>query len=126
MAGIHRQRPGADAMGPATGEPAVDLGDGIWMSPGLSNSYLLTSSEGPIVVNTGMGFEGRLHRRAFDAEVQATIKPDDSRSREVPSLSPCPSTRSRGYFKTMRDREPTPGRFWRGAPNFFKWTLATE
>lgn len=71
MAGIHRQRPGADAMGPATGEPAVDLGDGIWMSPGLSNSYLLTSSEGPIVVNTGMGFEGRLHRRAFDAADRA-------------------------------------------------------
>jgi alkyl sulfatase BDS1-like metallo-beta-lactamase superfamily hydrolase len=66
MAGIHRRRPGADAMAPATGDPAVDLGDGIWMSPGLSNSYLLTSDDGPIVVNTGMGFEGRLHRRAFD------------------------------------------------------------
>ena len=40
MAGIHRERPGADAITPCTGEPAVDLGDGIWMSPGLSNSYL--------------------------------------------------------------------------------------
>jgi alkyl sulfatase BDS1-like metallo-beta-lactamase superfamily hydrolase len=67
MSGIHRQRPGADAIAAARGEPAVDLGDGIWMSPGLSNSYLLRTDEGRIIVNTGMGFEGPLHRRAFDA-----------------------------------------------------------
>lgn len=67
MPGIHRERPGADAIAPATGAPAVDLGDGIWMSPGLSNSYLLRTDEGRIIVNTGMGFEGSLHRRAFDA-----------------------------------------------------------
>ena len=67
MTGIHRGRPGADAIAPSTGEPAVDLGDGIWMSPGLSNSYLLQTDDGRVVVNTGMGFEGPLHRRAYDA-----------------------------------------------------------
>ena len=67
MAGIHRERPGADAIAAARGEPAVDLGDGIWMSPGLSNTYLLSTDDGRVVVNTGMGFEGPLHRRAFDA-----------------------------------------------------------
>ncbi len=67
MAGIHRERPGADAIAPAAGEPASDLGDGIWMSPGLSNSYLIQTVDGRIVVNTGMGFEGPLHRRAYDA-----------------------------------------------------------
>ncbi len=67
MPGIHRERPGADAIAPATGAPAVDLGDGIWMSPGLSNSYLLRTDEGRVIVNTGMGFEGPLHRRVFDA-----------------------------------------------------------
>jgi len=67
MAGIHRHRPGADAIVPSTGEPALDLGDGIWLSPGLSNSYLLQIDNGRIVVNTGMGFEGPLHRRAYDA-----------------------------------------------------------
>ncbi len=66
MAGIHRQRPGADAIAATRGEPAVDLGDGIWMSPGLSNSYLLQTDDGRIVVNTGMGVEGPLHRRVFD------------------------------------------------------------
>ena len=38
--------PGADAIAPCRGEPAVDLGDGIWMSPGLSNSYLLATDDG--------------------------------------------------------------------------------
>ncbi len=67
MTGIHRRRPSADAIAPSTGEPAVDVGDGIWLSPGLSNSYLLQTDEGRIVVNTGMGFEGPQHRRAYDA-----------------------------------------------------------
>ncbi len=66
MPGIHRTRPGADAIAPSRGEPAVALGDDIWMSPGLSNSYLLRTDEGRIVINTGMGFEGPLHRRVYD------------------------------------------------------------
>ncbi len=66
MSGIHRSRPGADAIAPARGEPAVALGDDIWMSPGLSNSYLLRTDDGRIIINTGMGFEGPLHRRVYD------------------------------------------------------------
>jgi alkyl sulfatase BDS1-like metallo-beta-lactamase superfamily hydrolase len=64
---IWRTRPGAESIAPATGAPAVDLGDGIWMSAGLSNSYLVTTGADRVVVNTGMGFEGPLHRAAFDA-----------------------------------------------------------
>ena len=67
MAGIHRERPGAADMTAATDAAAVDLGDGIWMSPGWTNSYLIRTDDGRIVMNTGMGFEGPLHRRAFDA-----------------------------------------------------------
>ncbi|MFM9013239.1 MAG: MBL fold metallo-hydrolase, partial [Gemmatimonadota bacterium] len=67
MPGIHRERPGADAMAPADGSPARPIADGVWMSSGLSNSYLLTTDAGRIVVNTGMGFEGPLHRRAYEA-----------------------------------------------------------
>ena len=66
MPGIHRERPGADAIAPATDDPAVDVGDGVWLSPGLSNSYLITTSEGRVVVNAGMGFEGPLHRATYD------------------------------------------------------------
>ena len=60
MSGIHRERPGAESIAAATGVPAVDLGDDIWMSPGLSNSYLLPTDEGRVIINTGMGFEGPL------------------------------------------------------------------
>ncbi|MFM7068110.1 MAG: MBL fold metallo-hydrolase [Actinomycetes bacterium] len=67
MAGIHRERPGADAMAGATGDPAVDLGDGIVVSPGWSNSYAVRTDDGCVVVNTGMGFEGPLHRRAYES-----------------------------------------------------------
>ena len=67
MAGIHRTRPGAADMAGATGVTAVACGDGVWMSPGWSNSYMLATDEGRVIVNTGMGFEGPLHRRAFDA-----------------------------------------------------------
>ena len=48
MAGIHRERPGADAIAPCRGDPPIDLGDGIWMSPGLSNSYLIATDDGHV------------------------------------------------------------------------------
>jgi glyoxylase-like metal-dependent hydrolase (beta-lactamase superfamily II) len=67
MPGIHRERPGADSIAAATDAPASDLGDGLWLSEGLSNTYMIQTSDGRIIVNAGMGFEGPLHRRAFDA-----------------------------------------------------------
>ena len=64
---IWRSRPGADAMAPASAERAQQVAPGIWCSPGLSNSYLLTTNDGRVVVNTGMGFEAPVHRANFDA-----------------------------------------------------------
>ncbi len=63
---IYRQRPPAADIKPASG-PAVEVHAGIWMSPGLSNSYLITTADGRVIVNTGMGFEGPVHRSNFDA-----------------------------------------------------------
>jgi alkyl sulfatase BDS1-like metallo-beta-lactamase superfamily hydrolase len=74
MIGIHRERPGADAIAPSAGEPAVSVGEGIWLSPGLSNSYLLETDDGRIVVNTGMGFEGPLHRLAYEGSGSEPIR----------------------------------------------------
>ena len=74
MAGTHRRRPGAADMAAATDAPAIDLGGDVWMSPGWTNSYLLPTDEGRVVVNTGMGFEGPLHRRAFDAVDGAPVR----------------------------------------------------
>jgi glyoxylase-like metal-dependent hydrolase (beta-lactamase superfamily II) len=64
---VFRSRPGADAMRPAAAENAEQIAPGLWCSPGLSNSYLLTTGEGRVIINTGMGFEGPVHRANFDA-----------------------------------------------------------
>ena len=65
MAGIHRHRPGADALEAATGEPAISLGDDIWMSPGVSNSYAVATDDGRVIVNAGLVFEGALRQKVF-------------------------------------------------------------
>jgi hypothetical protein len=64
---IYRSRPGADALAPASAPQAIEVATGIWASPGLSNTYLLTTADGRVVVNTGMGFESPVHRANFDA-----------------------------------------------------------
>jgi alkyl sulfatase BDS1-like metallo-beta-lactamase superfamily hydrolase len=65
VAGIHRERPGAADLAVATGDPAVDLGDGVWMSPGVSNSYAIATDDGRVIVNGGLFFEGAQRRKAF-------------------------------------------------------------
>lgn len=71
---LYRSRPGADALAPATAESAHEVGPGIWCSPGLSNAYLLTTADGRIVINTGMGFESQVHRANFDVLDSSPIR----------------------------------------------------
>lgn len=71
---VYRSRPGADAMRPASAEKAEQIASGLWCSPGLSNSYLLTTTEGRVIVNTGMGFEGPVHRANFDAVDSSPVR----------------------------------------------------
>ena len=61
-------------MAPASAEQAEEVAPGIWCSPGLTNSYLLTTADGRIVVNTGMGFESAVHRANFDAVSSAPVR----------------------------------------------------
>ncbi len=67
MAGVHRDRPGAEAIAPAEEGPAVSIGDDIWMSPGVSYSFAIGTDDGRVVINAGLPFEGPIRRRAFDA-----------------------------------------------------------
>jgi alkyl sulfatase BDS1-like metallo-beta-lactamase superfamily hydrolase len=71
---IYRSRPGADALAPASAERAEQVAPGIWCSPGLSNAYLLTTEDGRVVVNTGMGFESQVHRDNFDTVDDSPIR----------------------------------------------------
>ena len=46
-------------------QDAVSLGDGIFMSKGISNSYLVTTRDGDVLINTGMHFEAEEIKRRF-------------------------------------------------------------
>lgn len=62
---LHRTRPGADRIRAAEpGEPE-EVADRVWVSPGLSNSYLIGTDDGCVVVNAGMGFEGPVHAENY-------------------------------------------------------------
>ncbi|OMC07039.1 MBL fold metallo-hydrolase [Mycobacterium sp. SP-6446] len=71
---VYRGRPGAEAMRPASAEQAERLAPGLWCSPGLSNAYMLTTADGRVIVNTGMGFEGPVHRANFDAVDSSPVR----------------------------------------------------
>jgi alkyl sulfatase BDS1-like metallo-beta-lactamase superfamily hydrolase len=71
---IYRSRPGADAMRPAAAEEADEIAPGLWCSPGLSNAYLLTTGDGRVIINAGMGFEGPVHRANFDAVDSSPVR----------------------------------------------------
>lgn len=62
------------AVGPASAPAAIDVGPGIWCSPGMSSSYLVTTGDGRIVVNTGMWFEAKTHKRNYDAVSNAPTR----------------------------------------------------
>lgn len=65
---LHRSRPTGFDIQPATRQPdARAVADGIHLSEGLSNSYLIVTPAGRIVINTGMGFEAPVHKMKFDA-----------------------------------------------------------
>jgi alkyl sulfatase BDS1-like metallo-beta-lactamase superfamily hydrolase len=64
---IYRSRPGGFDLLPASMPEARMIREGIYVSEGLSNTFLVTTSEGRVVINTGMGFEAPVHKRNYDA-----------------------------------------------------------
>ena len=64
---LYRSRPGGFDIQPASQPEAVAVAEGVYVSEGLSNTYLVVTSEGRVVINTGMGFEAPVHKRNFDA-----------------------------------------------------------
>ena len=64
---LYRSRPGGFDIQPASQPEARRINDFISVSEGLSNAFQVVTSEGRVVVNTGMGFEAPVHKRNFDA-----------------------------------------------------------
>ena len=71
---LYRSRPGGFQIEAASMPLARCIEKGIYVSEGLSNSYLINTSEGRIIVNTGMGFEAPIHRRNYDAVDDGPIR----------------------------------------------------
>jgi glyoxylase-like metal-dependent hydrolase (beta-lactamase superfamily II) len=64
---LFRSRPGGFDIQPARQSEARQIQAGVYLSEGLSNSYLVVTPAGRVVINTGMGFESPVHKRNFDA-----------------------------------------------------------
>ena len=60
------ERPGAEGIAPASLDEAVSITDFIHMSTGSSNSYLINTADGDVLINTGMGFEAGRHKRLYE------------------------------------------------------------
>jgi glyoxylase-like metal-dependent hydrolase (beta-lactamase superfamily II) len=71
---LYRSRPGAFDIRPASQTEATRVADGIWLSERLSNSYLVVTPAGRVVINTGMGFEAPVHKRNFDAVDRGPVR----------------------------------------------------
>ncbi len=71
---LYRSRPGGFDIRPASQPEARRITESIFVSEGLSNSYLVVTPEGRVVINTGMGFEVPVHRRNYDAVDSGPIR----------------------------------------------------
>jgi glyoxylase-like metal-dependent hydrolase (beta-lactamase superfamily II) len=68
-------RPGSTDLRMATfDDPLVRIADGVYMSEGTTNSYLVTTPEGDVVISTGLVVEGPIHRAKFDRVSTAPVR----------------------------------------------------
>src|ERR1700719_3466719 len=47
-------------------QDAVDMGDGIFMSKNIANSYLVTTPDGNVLINSGTDFEAHEIKARFE------------------------------------------------------------
>lgn len=71
---LFKTRPDFFSVQPAHATEATRIADGIYVSEGLSHSYLIATPEGRVVINTGMGFEAPVHKRCFDAVDRGPVR----------------------------------------------------
>ena len=61
---LYRSRPGA----PYPAKLGIQkINNFVYLSEGLSNSFMLLTDEGRILINTGMGMEAPIHKQNFDS-----------------------------------------------------------
>ena len=55
-------------------QDAVNLGKGVWMSRDVSNLYLVTTTDGSVLINTGIIYSAAENKRRFDAVSTSPIR----------------------------------------------------
>lgn len=58
----------------ASDKEAIPLGDGIFMSRGVANTYLVTSAEGDVMINTGLPKEAEPTRERFGPVARGPLR----------------------------------------------------
>jgi glyoxylase-like metal-dependent hydrolase (beta-lactamase superfamily II) len=71
---LWRARPSAFDIHPATTVRHAAVRDFVHVSEGTTNSYLVVTPAGRIVVNTGLGFEAPVHKAYFDSVDRGPIR----------------------------------------------------
>lgn len=74
MLPLYRTRPGGFDIQPAQQPQAKRINDFIYLSEGFSNSFLVVTREGRVVINSGMGFEAPVHKRNYDVVTSAPTR----------------------------------------------------
>jgi alkyl sulfatase BDS1-like metallo-beta-lactamase superfamily hydrolase len=69
-----RSRPTAFDIQPATTVRHRAVHERVYLSEGTTNSHLIVTPAGRIVVNTGLGFEGPVHKAYFDSVDSGTVR----------------------------------------------------
>ncbi len=106
---LYRSRPGGFDLQPASQEEARQINDFVYLSEGLSNTFLIVTPEGRVVVNAGTGFEAT-HTNLNDM-TNAGIACDDKRAFGVqfhPEAAPGPHDAQHlfGRFRRLIRGEP--------------------
>lgn len=71
---LTRARPGSMDLRLADHADAVQVHPRVWMSPGSTNTYLVTTDDGNVLINTGLGIEAPVHQRCYAAVSTAPLR----------------------------------------------------
>ncbi len=72
---LHRRRKGSVDLTMATfATPLYRVADNVFLSLGVTNSHLITTDDGDVVVSTGLAIEGPIHRAKFDEVSRAPVR----------------------------------------------------
>ena len=66
-------RPGSTDIRLADQSEATRINDFIWMSEGTTNTYLVTTRDGNVLINTGLGIEAPVHKQCYDKVSDAPV-----------------------------------------------------